>query len=694
MWIEGLLLLKLIVKLRPRRSVYLWINIFLLLAPLYSSAQMSQHLFESLPDSLKPVNRHILEPEEVQKILRNSFKISGWTRTEYDETDSLCLRSFSKYVLHAQEPQKQAFLHLICTYLYHAKNVQRSKTSLRGAGQIYEYPYLSRALAYCDLYLKLYQHSEDPGTLSQIEAFKYSFYIEKESYKDAHHTLQKALVLAKKSQRNRYIVPKYTSFAHLYEVIDLPEKTLLYCDTASILVQRTDPSEWKQGIEAYIVRLKQIANFSLYNKTSLPEYAAKVLSLHQTAKAQVDGSWNGRLLAYSYVLVSGIRYFEQDYKGALANIDSAYHVFPNLKVIDGWEMAMVFKGLSLRKLGQITDSDSILGQLNLTDTRRPVIRLVLEARHQEELRKGNHERAQYYLEQLFHFQDRRHTLDMEGKALEMEHLYNLKQRDQKISQLTALHKQNKIIAIFIVTIIFLIVIILISLYRDTLAKSARLLLELDHAEQHMVLQMEAARMDERKILGQDLHDGLTANIAGIRHHLELVILDCEDVLLKTKLHSIYNLVQEMYQISREKSHAWFKGENGIYEQTFALQIQLLLDRALPDTHYKKEVSISNGTLIHVSTEVKINMLNIIKEALTNIVKHAHAKKVYILIYIQSDEVVLNIIDDGRGFDTAIVFNKKMGIGFQSIENRVQYLNGNWKINSDRDGTAMIIHIPL
>jgi signal transduction histidine kinase len=82
---------------------------------------------------------------------------------------------------------------------------------------------------------------------------------------------------------------------------------------------------------------------------------------------------------------------------------------------------------------------------------------------------------------------------------------------------------------------------------------------------------------------------------------------------------------------------------------------------------------------------------VVQEALNNCSKHAHARRVQILVLQQSDRLILNIHDDGRGFDAIRV----RGLGLLGMSERVAHLNGTLKIESEEGrGTALRIELPL
>ncbi|GGG74370.1 hypothetical protein GCM10007415_02310 [Parapedobacter pyrenivorans] len=244
-------------------------------------------------------------------------------------------------------------------------------------------------------------------------------------------------------------------------------------------------------------------------------------------------------------------------------------------------------------------------------------------------------------------------------------------------------------------------IIVLAIYMIMLRQSRKAKEQLDalnDTANTQVMAMEEAKhqavRDEQQRLGQDLHDGLSSSIAGIRHQLEVMSMDTDDASLKNKLGILQTEVSNVYEVARNKSHEWFAAAEEREEQSFARRIKLLTDSALPDSHYHKDIHIDDRSLARVNADTRIALLRIIQEAITNIIKHARAKSVGILIYEEIDNLLLVISDDGKGLGEKKPDNGKSTMGLQSIRRRVLYLNGETNIQSTTKGTEITISIPL
>nr|WP_199157053.1 ATP-binding protein [Pedobacter sp. ASV2] len=244
--------------------------------------------------------------------------------------------------------------------------------------------------------------------------------------------------------------------------------------------------------------------------------------------------------------------------------------------------------------------------------------------------------------------------------------------------------------------IIVLIIYLIMLRKDK--KSKAQVDALNNAANMQIIAMEEAKhqavREEQQRLGQDLHDGLASSIAAIRHQLEALSLDTPDIILKNKLDVLLRETENAYKAARNKSHEWFSSSNDQQEQHFEEHIKLLTDNFLPESRYNKNINIDDSSLIGVDLDTRIALLRIIQEAITNIIKHARANNVGILIYEEEGNLILIINDDGIGLNEKKSSNEKSTIGLKSIRRRVQSLSGETKIHSDSKGTEITVSIPL
>ena len=94
----------------------------------------------------------------------------------------------------------------------------------------------------------------------------------------------------------------------------------------------------------------------------------------------------------------------------------------------------------------------------------------------------------------------------------------------------------------------------------------------------------------------------------------------------------------------------------------------------------------------VSTDVATAIFRIVQEALTNVVKHAEARHVSILLTRKNEGLVAVIEDDGRGFDPE---RESDGSGIRWMRERVELLDGRlWIESGAGSGTALVVEVPV
>jgi signal transduction histidine kinase len=90
----------------------------------------------------------------------------------------------------------------------------------------------------------------------------------------------------------------------------------------------------------------------------------------------------------------------------------------------------------------------------------------------------------------------------------------------------------------------------------------------------------------------------------------------------------------------------------------------------------------------------ITIYRIIQEVLNNMIKHAKADHIHLAINRNGKNLVINIKDNGIGFNTEELKESK-GLGWKNIFSRVSLLNGTIELNSKpKEGTIVYINLTL
>jgi two-component system NarL family sensor kinase len=101
-----------------------------------------------------------------------------------------------------------------------------------------------------------------------------------------------------------------------------------------------------------------------------------------------------------------------------------------------------------------------------------------------------------------------------------------------------------------------------------------------------------------------------------------------------------------------------------------------------------------GTPVYMDNQKELIIFRIVQEAFNNIIKHAGAGSVRLVLHYNISKLEILISDDGKGFDIELTDNKRQA-GLKNMETRIKILKGNMHIDSQPGkGTVLTFNIPL
>ena len=108
-------------------------------------------------------------------------------------------------------------------------------------------------------------------------------------------------------------------------------------------------------------------------------------------------------------------------------------------------------------------------------------------------------------------------------------------------------------------------------------------------------------------------------------------------------------------------------------------------------------SMATGTPRQLPRQAETALLRAAQEGLANVRKHARAKEVVLTLSYVADRVILDIRDDGRGFDLAALADgpgKGTGFGLSGMRARMEKLGGTLTVESaPGQGTSLAAAVP-
>ncbi|MEX1270645.1 MAG: ATP-binding protein [Balneolaceae bacterium] len=204
--------------------------------------------------------------------------------------------------------------------------------------------------------------------------------------------------------------------------------------------------------------------------------------------------------------------------------------------------------------------------------------------------------------------------------------------------------------------------------------------------------LTGSEQKERKRISNILHDDLQQLLTAIRMNLKLVSQDMEpNARLSEHMADIINMTDTAIGKTRQLTEGL--NPSVLKTQQLSEMLDWIAQRFYKMYDLQTELQPNVNFLIH-DKDLRVLLLQIVRECLFNIVKHAETDKAVVEIESAENEMIIRIIDDGIGFDPDEIESKET-FGLTNIRERLNLFGGKLKIDSaPGHGCRMKIHIPL
>ncbi len=226
---------------------------------------------------------------------------------------------------------------------------------------------------------------------------------------------------------------------------------------------------------------------------------------------------------------------------------------------------------------------------------------------------------------------------------------------------------------------------------------------LQNALLYHTLQREKERLVEveeetRRRLARELHDGPTQSVAALAMRLNFLqkLLQHDPAQLGSELKKAEQMARQAVQELRQF--------------LFRLRPLILESQGLVAalTHLAERLQETEPFAIHVEVDPMVDqaldpnakglVFSIIEEAVNNARKHAEPQNVWIRVWIEEDQLQVNVEDDGRGFDPQALradYSRRGSLGMLNMMERAELLHGAfWVESAPGQGTRVRLQVPL
>ena len=205
--------------------------------------------------------------------------------------------------------------------------------------------------------------------------------------------------------------------------------------------------------------------------------------------------------------------------------------------------------------------------------------------------------------------------------------------------------------------------------------------------------LQRAQEEERARISREIHDELGQELTGIKMDISWLssILKNPQDEVRERINSLNKLIDTTINSVRRISSEL---RPGILDD---LGLNSALEWYIDEFKTRTKINCDyshNGLNTDINSELSITIYRIIQESLTNVARHSKATNVKIKFILDKNIVLIDIIDNGIGFDDDVI-NYEKSLGILGMEERVNIIGGSFDIEAKKNiGTRIQVKIPL
>ncbi len=207
-------------------------------------------------------------------------------------------------------------------------------------------------------------------------------------------------------------------------------------------------------------------------------------------------------------------------------------------------------------------------------------------------------------------------------------------------------------------------------------------------------QRRLAILEERERIGMDLHDGIIQSIYAVGltlEHARLLMNEAPDQAHQRIEQAIADLNSTIRDI---RAYILDLRPRQLHDEDLMQGLRRLVKEFHTNTLVEVKLESPPDGQIKLPYPLTIALFHICQEALANIAKHARARHVEVVLWSTSERVLLEISDDGRGYDQSKV-RLTLGHGLSNMQTRAHNVGGEVETTSEPDtGTTILAWVPL
>ncbi|MDO9508554.1 MAG: sensor histidine kinase [Thermovirgaceae bacterium] len=193
--------------------------------------------------------------------------------------------------------------------------------------------------------------------------------------------------------------------------------------------------------------------------------------------------------------------------------------------------------------------------------------------------------------------------------------------------------------------------------------------------------------EERSRLAREIHDGPLQDVTALIHQIRLATMEgssrSEGGRLENAEDGARHAVQEMRALCDELSPPWL-------DLGLGQALDELVERL--SRHLRADISVDVNYGEELPQEVTLAYFRVVQEAVHNSVRHGQASRVSVRLFGENGHAVLEVEDDGNGFDPPVDYEELRVRGHRGLSNmseRMSLIGGKLEVHRQPRGGTMV-----
>jgi PAS domain S-box-containing protein len=229
--------------------------------------------------------------------------------------------------------------------------------------------------------------------------------------------------------------------------------------------------------------------------------------------------------------------------------------------------------------------------------------------------------------------------------------------------------------------------------RDNAAELEKMVDRRTNELRRLSIRLMTMQDQERRRIARDLHDGLGQELAVAKMILDRVLLQEPAEFPREAWVQASNIVDSAIQQVRTMSHLLHPPL--LDEVGLLSALSWYVDGLTKRSGIETSLDVQPRDFPRLPTEVETAVFRIVQEALTNVFRHAEARKVWITLTQQEGMIVVAVRDDGKGIGQRIAELQpdSVGVGIGGMKQRASEFGGELRLTNTHPGTLVELVIP-